>query len=323
MGDVITVMQVVAMATEPPQAGLRVPEPALDAMGAKPVERYKALCAVTIDTGTGHTRSWLAGDEQPRTVTDWDGLEELWHRVLYRELGVCPKEVAVLATDAPLSPATNQEKVAELIFKGFSIPAMLVLPRSLLAAYSCGRTASVVVGCRASTSYAAWVREGYVLPHAAFCLDVARDALALYLALEGALRLHPAGAGGVLPLALPGASGLLLGDERFCCPEALLAPTGLGLLGPGLLEQVAGSLRCCRGPPAAPCPALLLVGCTTLLRGFPWRLDAELGVPSEAAPCHRAAAWLGGSLATSLDAFQGAWVLRDEGSPAAVHPCCC
>ncbi|NXJ51317.1 ACT protein, partial [Spizaetus tyrannus] len=159
--------------------------------------RYKALCAVVIDTGTGHTRSGLAGDEQPRSVvpsraggspvlthgvvTDWDGLEELWHRVLYQELGVCPEEVAVLATDAPLSPIANQEKVAELLFEGFGVPAMLVLPRSLLAAYSYGRTAGVVVGSGAGTSYAAGVREGYALPHATFRLDVAGDALTLYL----------------------------------------------------------------------------------------------------------------------------------------------
>ncbi|XP_054694672.1 uncharacterized protein LOC129211501 [Grus americana] len=328
-------------------------------MGAKPAERYKALCAVVIDTGTGHTRSGLAGDEQPRSVvpsqagggpvlthgmvTDWDGLEELWHRVLYRELGVCPEEVAVLATDAPLSLAANREKVAELLFEGFGVPAMLVLPRSLLAAYSYGRTAGVVVGCGAGTSYAAGVREGYALPHATFRLDVAGDALTLYLGrllgsrgvrlgADPLRRLKETcccvlpGAGGALPLTPPGASGLLQGDERFRCPEVLLAPTALGLPGPGLLEQAARSLRRCGGPPGRPPPRLLLAGGTTLLHGFPRRLAAELGVPAEAAPRRRAAAWLGGSLAASLDAFQGAWVPRDaygEVGPAAVHPRCC
>uniref|UniRef100_A0A663ETZ4 Uncharacterized protein n=1 Tax=Aquila chrysaetos chrysaetos TaxID=223781 RepID=A0A663ETZ4_AQUCH len=107
-------------------------------------EEYKALCAVVIDTGTGHTRSGLAGDEQPRSVvpsrvggspvlthgvvTDWDGLEELWHRVLYQELGVCPEEVAVLATDAPLSPIANREKVADRGFTHRGGPAGNVTP---------------------------------------------------------------------------------------------------------------------------------------------------------------------------------------------------
>ncbi|NWY05473.1 ACT protein, partial [Nothoprocta ornata] len=180
---------------------------------ADPEEQYKSFCAVVIDMGTGHTRSGLAGDEKPRSVvpsrvgvpgqedeagradgtailthgvvTDWDGLETLWRRVFYRELAVCPEELAVLVTDAPLSPAANRERVAELLFEGFGVPAMLVLPRSLLAAYSYGRTSGLVVGSGAGTSYAAPILDGYALPHATFRLDVAGDALTAYL---GALR---------------------------------------------------------------------------------------------------------------------------------------
>ncbi|KAM9276669.1 actin-like protein 7B [Morus bassanus] len=267
-------------------------------MGAKAVERYKALCTVIINTGTGYTRSGLAGDEQPcfmvprqaggrpilthSVVTNWDGLEELWHRVLYLDLGVCPEEVAVLVTDAPLSLAANWEKVANLLFEVFGM-----LPCSLLAAYSYGGIASVVVGC-------------------------------------GDLLLCPAGE--ALPLSPPGALGLLLGDQRFRCPEALLGPTTLGLPGPRLPEEVARSLCHCGGPLGRPLPYLLLAGGTTLLHGFPRRLAAELGAPPEAAPRCHAAAWLGDSLAASLDAFQGAWVPWDacgEGGPTALHPHCC
>ncbi|XP_061202870.1 uncharacterized protein LOC133208771 [Neopsephotus bourkii] len=328
-------------------------------MEAKPMDRYKALCAVVIDTGTGHTRSGLAGDEEPRSVvpsqaedssilthgvvTDWDGLEELWHRILYQELRVCPEEVAVLATEAPLSPIANREKMAELLFEGFGVPAMLVLPRSLLAAYSYGRTTGVVVGSGAGTSYAAAVWEGYALPHATFRLDVAGDALTCYLGQrlesrgvhldtytlcglkETCCCVLPA-AGQPPPVLPPSTSGLLQADERFHCPEVLLAPTALGLPGPGLLEQVSQSLRRCWSSPSGPPPCLLLAGGTTLLQGLPQRLCAELGIPVEAAPHRREAAWLGGSLATALGAFQGAWVPRDayaEGGPAVLHSHCC
>ncbi|NXL61497.1 ACT1 protein, partial [Chordeiles acutipennis] len=329
-------------------------------MGTKPVEGYKAVCAVVIDVGTGHTRSGLAGDEHPRSVvpsqaeggpilthgvvTDWDRLEELWHRVFYQELGVCPEEVAVLATDSPPSLAVNREKIAELLFEGFGVPAMLVLPRSLLVAYSYGRTTGVVVGSGAGVSYAAGVREGYALPHATFHLDIAGDALTLFLGqllqsrgvYLGTHQLHhlketccwvlPRTGGTGEPCNPPDTSKLLLGDERSRCPEALLAPTTLGLPGPGLLEQVARSLSLCGGLPGHPPPSLLLAGGTTLLHGFPQRLATELGVHVEADPHRRTAAWMGGSLAASLDAFQEAWVPREayeESGPAAVHPRCC
>ncbi|NXE55119.1 ACT protein, partial [Casuarius casuarius] len=202
--------------------------------GADPVERYKSFCAIVIDTGTSHTRSGLAGDKKPRSVvpsrvglprqqdepghgdggsilthgvvTDWDGLETLWHRIFYSELAVCPEELAVLVTDAPLSPAANREKVAELLFESFGVPAMLVLPRSLLAAYSYGRTSGLVVGSGAGTSYTAPIVDGYALPHATFRLDVAGDALTAYL---GALR------GPREPPLGPDLLRLL--KERCCC----------------------------------------------------------------------------------------------------------
>ncbi|KAM8995094.1 actin-1-like [Ara ararauna] len=353
-------MQAVATVTEfPPKAELQVAVQALDVMGAKPKDRYKPFCAVVIDTGTGHIRSGLAGDEQPRSalpsqaggspilthgvVTNWDGLEELWHRIFYQELRVCPEEVAVLATDAPLSPIHNREKMAELLFEGFGVPAMLVQPRSLLVAYSYGRTSGVVVGSGAGTSYAAGVQRGYVLPHATFRLDVAGDALTLYLGqllksrgvhldthslchLKETCCCALPGIGRPQPITAPSTSGLLQEDEWLRCAELLLAPTALGLPGPGLLEQVSHSLHCCRGQSGGPPPCLLLAGGTTLLRSLPRRLSAELGVRVRAAPDRRAAAWLGGSLIASLDAFQGAWVPRDiyeDHGPAIMHSYCC
>ncbi|OPJ80878.1 actin-2-like [Patagioenas fasciata monilis] len=105
-------------------------------MGAKVVERYKALCTVVIDMGTGHTRSRLAGDKQlwlvvpcqavdspiftHGMVTAWNKLEELWYHVLYQELGACPEEVAVLATNAQLSPMPTKEKVTKLLLQRVS-----------------------------------------------------------------------------------------------------------------------------------------------------------------------------------------------------------
>ncbi|POI24415.1 hypothetical protein CIB84_011835 [Bambusicola thoracicus] len=155
--------------------------------------RHKDLCAVVIDTGMGHTRSGLARDERPRSVapskgkdgsilthgvvTDWDRLEELWHRIFYHELAVCPEELAVLATDAPLSPNMNCEKMAELLFEDFGMPAMLVMSRPVLVAYSYGCTTGVVLGSGASTSYVVAVQDGYALPHVSFCLDLAGNDL--------------------------------------------------------------------------------------------------------------------------------------------------
>ncbi|XP_010724171.2 actin, acrosomal process isoform-like [Meleagris gallopavo] len=313
--------------------------------------RYKDLCAVVIDTGMGHTRSGLAGDERPRAVvpsqgedgsilthgvvTDWDRLEELWHHIFYHDLAVCPEELAVLATDAPLSPVINREKVAELLFEGFGVPAMLVMPRPVLVAYSYGCTSGVVLGSGAGTSYAVAVQDGYVLPHASFRLDLAGNDLTVYLGqMLAAHRVqlpaetlqhlketrcccHPPGAHSE-PM------GPLLQDEYSRCAEALFTPEALGVPGPGLLEMAARSLHLSGAQPGnAP---LLLAGGTTLLCGFAQRVAQGLGSGHPAAaPSRHVAAWLGGSIAASLDAFQGSWLPQDiynENGPSAVHQHC-
>lgn len=313
--------------------------------------RYKDLCAVVIDTGMGHTRSGLAGDERPRSVapskdkdgsilthgvvTDWDRLEELWHRIFYHELAVCPEELAVLATDAPLSPIINREKMAELLFEGFGVPAVLVMPRPVLATYSYGCTTGVVLGSGASTSYVVAVQDGYVLPHASFRLDLAGNDLTAYLSQMLAARRVQLPAETLQHLKekcccchTPGTHrepmGPILPDEYSRCAEALFTPEALGVPGPGLLHLAARSLHLSEAQ--AGNPPLLLAGGTTLLCGFAQRVAQGLGRGHPAAaPSRHVAAWLGGSIAASLDAFQGSWLPRDiyiENGPSAVHRHC-
>ncbi|NXK11939.1 ACT1 protein, partial [Herpetotheres cachinnans] len=291
-------------------------------------------CHLVIDTGRGHTRSGLAGDEQPQSVVpsqagggpvlthdmdiDWDGLEELWHRILYQKLGICPEEVAVLAVDTPLSPIASWEKVAELLFRSFGALAMLVLPHSLLAAYSDSCTTGMVVGSGAGTSYVWGFGKA---THCPPCLAVA--ALTLHLGRLLGSRGVRLGAGPRHHLkvtcwcVLPGAGGPCPSPPRHLGAAAgeQAVPLPRGAAGPHCpAAPGAGgpySLCHCGAPPAAPHPACCGQGAQ--------RLAAKLRVP----PHCRMATWLGGSLATCLDAFQGAWVPQDayrEGSPATVPP---
>ncbi|XP_074861697.1 actin-1-like [Carettochelys insculpta] len=380
--------------------------PRAQALASDEAEKYKDYCAVVIDTGTGSTKSGLAGDEKPRSVlpscvgvpkvrtkdsplycagdsllrrspevslntvmthgvvTDWDALEMLWHHIFYTELGVCPEELAVLVTDAPLSPTTNREKMAELLFESFEVPAMLVAHRSLLAVYSYGRTNGLVIGCGYGTSYTAPVHDGYILPHATYRLDVAGNALTHYLAKlmgecgnpfwEEELALvcrikeqccylpedYQAELAGdeakyLLDFTLPDNQVISIGSERFRCPEALFAPSALGLPEGGIHLQAMNSIQKCQPERQAELLAnVLLAGGTTLLRGFSERIRKELH-PMEAAgkghvgvlaaPHRSYAAWLGGSIVASLNAFQNIWISRhayEERGPFIVHRHC-
>ncbi|XP_006025069.3 actin-like [Alligator sinensis] len=356
-------------------------------------EKYKDYSAVVIDTGTGYTKSGLAGDEKPRSVvpsrvgvpkvrtndsplyyigksipsnsseviantvmthgvvTDWDALEMLWHHIFYTELSVCPEELAVLVTDAPLSPTTNREKMAELLFENFEVPAMFVAHQSLLSVYSYGRTKGLVIGSGYGTSYTAPVHDGYVLPHATYRLDVAGCALTDYLAKlmgecgnpfrEDELELvsnikekccyipedfHEELNGDekkyLMDFILPDQQVISIGSERFRGPEALFNPAVLGFPEAGIHIHAMNSIRKCKPKHRAELLAnVVLAGGTTMIRGFSERIKKELlkmemtgkeQVAILASPHRSFAAWLGGSIVASLNSFQNVWISQKD-----------
>ncbi|XP_026529005.1 actin-3-like [Notechis scutatus] len=366
--------------------------------------KYKDYAAVVIDTGTGYTKSGLAGDEKPRSivpsivgvprfrtkesplyyigknipqrraevsthlvmthgvVTDWDALEMLWHHIFYTELSVCPEELAVLVTDAPMSPTTNREKMAELLFENFEVPAMFVAHQSLLSVYSYGRTGGLVIGSGYGTSYTAPVHDGYILPHATYRLDIAGNALTEYLAKimgesgnpfqkeemevvcqikekccyipeEYEAELNADEKKYLMDYTLPDRQVISIGSERFRCPEVLFNPTMLGYPEVGLHVQALNSVKKCKPEREADLLSnVLLAGGTTMLRGFSERIKKELQnmepeskVGILASPNRTFSAWLGGSIVASLNAFQNVWINRqayDEKGPFIVHRHC-
>ncbi|KAM5291874.1 uncharacterized protein ACOB6Z_017327 [Ctenodactylus gundi] len=339
---------------------------------------YQDMAAVVIDTGTGFTKCGLAGEDhvlsvvpsqvqllqhpvqgQPRyvvpenqegsypvlnrgVVSDWDALEVLWQHLFYCRLGVQPEELAVLVADSPISPRTNREKVAEILFEHFHVPAMQTVHQALLALYAYGRTTGLVLGSGHGTSYVAPILTGDLAPLDIYRLDVAGADLTDYLAQ---LLL----AGGHLPpktglvshikeaccyvamdiaaeractqaqdrvnFMLPDKQVVTLGSERFCCPEALFQPNLLGLNQPGLPQLALLSISRLEAKQQEQLLAnVVLDGGSTLLSGFPERLRQELGPGATVlgSPHRAAAAWLGGSIMACRNSFQNLWLSRQE-----------
>ena len=57
-------------------------------------------------------------------VKDWDLMEKIWNHTFYVELRVSPDEHPVLLTEAPLSARSTREKIAEIMFETFKVPAL-------------------------------------------------------------------------------------------------------------------------------------------------------------------------------------------------------
>ncbi|XP_004677506.1 PREDICTED: actin-like protein 7A [Condylura cristata] len=282
-------------------------------------------------------------------IVDWDSVQDIWEYLFQKEMKITPEEHAVLVSDPPLSPHTNREKYAEMLFETFNTPAMHIAYQSRLSMYSYGRTSGLVVEVGHGVSYVVPIYEGYPLPSITGRLDYAGSDLTAYLmnlmnnsgkhftedqmnTVEDIKKkccfvaLDPIEEKKVPPIEhtiqykLPDGQEIYLCQERFLCSEMFFKPSLIKSMQLGLHTQTVSCLNKCDIALKRDLMGnILLCGGSTMLNGFPNRLQKELSnmCPNDiphvnVLPERDTAVWTGGSILASLQGFQPLWVHRYE-----------
>lgn len=283
-------------------------------------------------------------------VTDWDDIEIVYHHAFFDQLRIDPAGRTVLMTEASLNPSENRKKMTEIMFEKFNVGAFYVASQSALALYTTGQTVGLVITSGEGTTNAVPIYEGCTIKHAIKPLSIAGTELNVwmhkvlqekgynikmmdtiedikerfsYVAIDFDSEMMKSQTSTECDVTynLPDSTSISISIERFRCPELLFKPYFCGYEFDGLEHAISDSILACDPDIQAElAEKIYLAGGSTLFNGLPERIEKEvtrlgtISSPIKVTPCkdRKNAAWIGGSILSSLGSFQQMVITKDE-----------
>jgi actin-related protein len=284
-------------------------------------------------------------------VQDWDDMEKIWSHAFFKELRCEPHEHAVMLTEAALNPKANRERMAQIMFEQFYVPALYVSTQAVLSLYASGRTTGVVCDSGDGVTHIVPIYEGYAMPHGVLRLDlagrdlteymqkllqergcsftttaereIARDIKekVCYVSEDFEDEMEKAADTKEITYEMPDGNVIAIASERFRCPEALFKPHLVGKEAKGVHEMVYEAItKCDIDVRKELLYNIVLSGGTTMYPGFGKRMQRELAALAPGSMRIRVlypddrkhSVFIGGSMLSDLDTFYSMCVSRTE-----------
>jgi len=142
-------------------------------------------------------------------IEDWDAFENLVHYAYSSCVRSESQYHPVLCSEAAWNARPKREKICELFFETYQVPAFFLVKSPVLSAFANGRSSGVVVDSGASHTSAVPVVDGYVLQHAIIKSPLGGD----FLVNQSLAYLKERGVDLACPYEISGKSVVREGDK--------------------------------------------------------------------------------------------------------------
>lgn len=280
-------------------------------------------------------------------ITNWDEMEQIWDYCFHNELGIYPQSHPILLTEVANNPRANRERLTQIMFEKFNVPAMYLALDAILALFSMGRLTGLSLVSGDGLTSIVPIYEGYSIKYGIETLELAGSDLTQYLskltnqydhklsnhkeilrdlketecyvAQNFKREMQEFASRPSLQTIFPLGDGTILnlGSERIACPEALFDPSVLGTYDVGIPEYVMKSIRKCDSLLHRDLfSKIVLAGGNTLFPGFAERLKNEvvqlaprdMSVRVLASERRINNVWTGGAILSSLSTFHQMYI---------------
>lgn len=156
-----------------------LPEDRVKGMEVEGAEKPKGRTIITGDLHVKKPREFMELHESNRKgqYTDYEFFEKLIHETFVNSMEIPASQYPLLMSDPSIHNKEQRQKICEIMFEKFQVPAFFMCKAGVLSCFASGRSTSLILDSGASSTQAVPVHDGYVLQKGIVKYDVAGEYL--------------------------------------------------------------------------------------------------------------------------------------------------